>query len=60
MLDRESHDLDVEFHQPFDVGGVEDDVTNLGHGSSRCGSSGKAVGYRAMPNDAIVSSTRPK
>src|SRR5262245_51327419 len=40
MLDREPHDLDVEFHQPFDVGGVEDDVTNLGHGSSRCGGSG--------------------
>src|SRR5215813_14138721 len=37
MLDREPHDLDIEFHQPFDVGGVEDDVTNLGHGSSRCG-----------------------
>src|SRR5262245_41936698 len=35
MLDRESHDLDIELHQPLDVGGVEDEVTNLGHGSSR-------------------------
>jgi hypothetical protein len=61
MLDREPHDLDIEFDQPLDVGGVEHEVTNLGHGSSRYFVSSwavrrKAAGYRAMPNDAIVSS----
>src|SRR5262249_55018914 len=62
MLDGEPHDLDIELHHPLDVGGVEDDVTYLGHGSSKYGVSGtavrrKAAGYRAVPNDAIVSSS---
>src|SRR5215510_2687023 len=34
VLHRQSHDLDVELHQPLDVGGVKDDMTDLGHGSS--------------------------
>jgi hypothetical protein len=34
LLHCQAHDLNVELHQPFDVGGVKDDMTDLGHGSS--------------------------
>src|SRR5215510_452262 len=51
VLDRQSHDLDVEFHQPLDVGGVKDDVTDLGHGSSEArliGTLPQAIAPRRM------------